>query len=518
MPTSTLPEIKFTDKDSQSLLDEMVAAIPGITDKWTDHNASDIGQTILELLAWGMENLLFYLDHQANEAFLATARERRNVIRLAQLIGYKLSGPVGSLTTLVFSLPSAATVPVPIPKFTACLTKGDPSLTFATVDTVVIPTGETQVSVGARQGVPTIVQATTNGQPGQTFTVPEKEADSGSFQVVIDGVIWTVVDSFANAQSGDRVYTVEVSVDGTVSVRLGDGFFGVLPAASSTPNVTITYLVTRGSFGNAGIAKITTILSDIFDLNGDVVSISVSNPEVASGGDDAETIEHVKVQAPAELSALFRAMTKGDFKALAEGFAGVGKAGVWGEAEVNPPEYRMFNWVMIVVAPENVTRAELVADPVNNGKPSSELKRQLRDHLYDRATITTKLSLIDPSYRGVELEVGIFYEDGALASVVQGAVEQACIDAFEFDAVNFGEELRLSSIYKILTAISGVSYVQITKFKLDGDVTDLNDTLVLQQYELPYLMSLTLGIQKAISEPLIPALLPTAPLPNPLSD
>ena len=51
--------------------------------------------------------LAYYLDAQAAEAFLPTARQRQNVINLCKLINYRLDTPVAATTTLRFSLSSA---------------------------------------------------------------------------------------------------------------------------------------------------------------------------------------------------------------------------------------------------------------------------------------------------------------------------------------------------------------------------------------------------------------------------
>lgn len=506
-----LKAIDYLDKDFETILQAMVDEIPNTTDRWTDFNASDIGISILELLSFALEGLHFYMDRQANEAFLPTARERKNVINLCKLIAYKLSGVTSATTQLEFSIPAPHFARIDIPKFTRCVTSGgSTTVQFATTEEAIIPAGETSVLVGAKEGTPKTDSFASDGNPSQSFRLSETVVDTSTIEVVIDDVIWTQVDSFVNAQSGDKYFTVETDVVGNIDVILGDGFFGYYPPSSSSKNVFISYLISSGSVGNVGSGVIKTILDDVDDVIGNPVSLSVLNVQAATGGDDEETIEHAKRQAPAELSALFRAMTKADFITLSEGYPGIGKANAWGEQENNPPDYNLFNWVLISAAPENVTRDALL-DDLANGLMSDELKSELQKFLYSRATITTRLKIIDPVYRGIDVELNVYYRSGALSNTVKAAVEEALLDYFDFEEVDFGQEIRKSNIFKIADSATGVDYVEFVTLKSDEEVDDINDSIVLEYYEIPYLRTLTVNMNKSTGQPPVPNVYPCPP-------
>lgn len=509
-----LPPVQYTDKDSQSILSDMISAIPSLTTRWTDFNTTDVGSTILELLAWSEDNLLFYLDHQANEAFLSTAVERKNVQAHCSLIGYRMAGYTGSTTTLLFTLPTPAASPVAIPMYTVCSTSGSPTLNFSTFENAIIATGQTSISVGAREGTPVIIQSTTNGIASQTFAVPDLTADTLSFQVVINGVIWTQVDTFADSESADLVYQVNIAPNGTLTVLLGDGFFGYLPPSSTIPNVTITYLATDGASSDTGIGVVNTIVSNL----GSGLSISVTNTEAATGGEDPETIEHAKATAPASLAAVNRAITKADYVALIEAYPGVGKALAYGESDTPNPNYNLYNWIMIIAAPANVQRADLLADPINNGKLSSAAKMELRDYLYSKQCICVKVDILDPTYKGIDLTVTAYVATGILPSVVNAAIETAILNYFTFDNMAFGLELRLPQVYQVVMNTPGVDYCEISLFKSDAETPSVNSLIVVAFQELPYLRTFTLTTTPYVSPAPPPTLIPTAPVLSPLAD
>ncbi len=84
------PDIDYLAKDYQGfrrlMLDRLSLLAPG----WTERSAADLGITLVELLAYAADNLSYRQDAIANEAYLATARQRVSVRRHARLVDYLL--------------------------------------------------------------------------------------------------------------------------------------------------------------------------------------------------------------------------------------------------------------------------------------------------------------------------------------------------------------------------------------------------------------------------------------------
>ena len=65
--------IQLPDRDTRTyddILGEMIASIPKYTDKWTNHNPSDPGITILELLSWIEETTLYRINRIPEESYV----------------------------------------------------------------------------------------------------------------------------------------------------------------------------------------------------------------------------------------------------------------------------------------------------------------------------------------------------------------------------------------------------------------------------------------------------------------
>jgi hypothetical protein len=86
--TGATPEINFLAKDYQSfrqlILDRLALVMPD----WRERHIPDIGIMLVELLAYVGDQLSYYQDAVATEAYLDTARQRISVRRHARLVDY----------------------------------------------------------------------------------------------------------------------------------------------------------------------------------------------------------------------------------------------------------------------------------------------------------------------------------------------------------------------------------------------------------------------------------------------
>ncbi|MFW5740565.1 MAG: hypothetical protein ACOC1F_09385, partial [Myxococcota bacterium] len=109
------PNIDYTDKDFDALRERLIALLKSVFPEWSDFSVASFGNILLEMYAFVGDVITYYLDAQAQESRLATATQRRNVIALARMLGYKLQGARAARATVRFSLqaPPAADVTLP---------------------------------------------------------------------------------------------------------------------------------------------------------------------------------------------------------------------------------------------------------------------------------------------------------------------------------------------------------------------------------------------------------------------
>ena len=88
--TTATPPIDYLAKDYASfrrqMLDRLAVTIPD----WQETSPADLGMAIVEVLAYAADQLSYYQDAVATEAYLGTARTRPSLRRHARLLDYQM--------------------------------------------------------------------------------------------------------------------------------------------------------------------------------------------------------------------------------------------------------------------------------------------------------------------------------------------------------------------------------------------------------------------------------------------
>ena len=136
------PQINYLAKDYASfrklILDRLAVTMPD----WRERNPADVGITLVELLAYVGDQLSYYQDAVATEAYLGTARRRTSVRRHARLVDYAMHDGANARAWLAFDTDvDRGNVAAPaVPRGTLVLapaTETQPEVAFETMDDIV---------------------------------------------------------------------------------------------------------------------------------------------------------------------------------------------------------------------------------------------------------------------------------------------------------------------------------------------------------------------------------------------
>ena len=116
--------VNYLNKDFQSLKQSLMNyAKSYFPDTYRDFNETSPGMMLLEMNAYVGDTLSFYIDQQYREMLLPLAEERRNIVNIANMLGYKskptspayvdLTFTLDNLFVMVPVLSSAANIPLP---------------------------------------------------------------------------------------------------------------------------------------------------------------------------------------------------------------------------------------------------------------------------------------------------------------------------------------------------------------------------------------------------------------------
>ena len=433
-----MPErLDYSGYDFDTALAQLEAKL-GALDSWKDRVKSATGQVFIRMIAYLIDMDGYKIDRRAEESYIDFARIRSSVVALVALVGYSPRRKVSSVTTLRFS---TAAPPVTIPEGAVVATAGGVNFVTTAQGTI---TGA-YIDLAGKQGDPQELAFVSAGTVSQIFTIPSTSVDvetveNTSVVVEVSGTAWTEVDTFVGQTSTAAVYTV--TRKGTsLKVQFGDGANGKIPPLGVA--ITIAWLETLGASGDVStIAAITTIVSPT------LAGVTVSNTEVAAGGEEEEGIEEIRVNAPQVFATGDRAVTPADYRALLLAYPGVAKATAYGEQEqlagaVSNPDYA---WKVV-----------LIVVPTGGGTINVALENLITAYLTALKVVTSYIAFQDPIYIPTDFVVQAKCGDAYDISTVQTAIETALDALVNFQDVDLGESLRYSDVVATIEGVTGVT-------------------------------------------------------------
>ena len=136
--------------------------------------------------------------------------------------------------------------------------------------------------------------------------------------VSVDGSPWQEQPTLFGSPRDAHAYTLR-HVDDDVVVQFGDGHSGARPPTGQE-NVTARYRIGSGRAGNVRAGALSQLRSRPLGVKG------VTNPLAAEGGDDPESVEQARRDAPLRVRTLDRVVSIADYEDFAAAYPGVGRA------------------------------------------------------------------------------------------------------------------------------------------------------------------------------------------------
>ncbi|MBU0514212.1 MAG: hypothetical protein KJ621_05515 [Proteobacteria bacterium] len=278
----------------QWIVDYISAEYP---EAWNNFFSSNQGMAILEAVAHvaAMDHL--YADHREREAFLGLCIEMANAVEHSRKLGYRPRFASSASVDLTAEIETAQTEDVILEAgYQIRLEENDdgPDLVFELADDLVIPASQTQATVTATEGETFSFDFLATGLPFQKYQLFETPVLDGGTKVYVDDHEWEVVDGQLDMAGKDAcLLTIDENDQGTL--EFGNGVFGNIPGDGD--RITGTYRIGGGRRGNVAAGAI-DVQVDGSTPSAESVTIHLTNAAAAGGGEERETIEHIKAWAP----------------------------------------------------------------------------------------------------------------------------------------------------------------------------------------------------------------------------
>jgi hypothetical protein len=269
---------------------------------------------------------------------------------------------------------------------------------------------------------------------------------------------WEARSDLLSSGRSAAEFVVEVERDGIAHLRFGDGRLGKQPAPGT--ELAVTLRTGGGVAGNLGAEALRHVVAPLLAPGG---ITAVRNPLPAAGGTAPESFEQARQFAPQAFRRQERAVTEADWVDVAMRFPG-------GGIQRAAARFRWTgSWHTVFVTVDRVGGASAARDPA--------FKTALRAHLERYRLAGYDLEVADPVHVPLDLRLLVCVKSGYFRSDVLAELRKAfgskaqtdgTLGFFHPDRFTFGQPLYLSRVYEAALRVSGVTSVQVKRFRRWG--------------------------------------------------
>ena len=465
--------------------------------------------------ASGLSNILDVLAHNThinglianfaiNESYLPTAQLRSSMVSLAEGIGYVPDTATASQAKIrVTTTVSGDTAPntITMPSYTKFnTTVDDVSYVFQTVEAVNATktgngfyefkntSGSNNISIfeGTLKTKTFIVGAY---EDNPVYVIPDSTLDADTVTVKVYNSVtsneFVTYQNILNATSisaNSTVYILKESPNGYFELSFGDGTtFGIAPSAGN--RIEVEYLSTKGAIANgaSSFSPAGSLTVTLTDDTTTTTTLSTSTFTNSVGGDDKESIESIRKNAPFQYATQNRMVTAADYASLILRNYSTLISDIisWGGEDALKPE---FGAVYVSIAFESDVSAETI----------TATKAAIQDLAEQLSIVSFNLRFVDPVTTFVESDVYFQFNtkltDQSQANI-QTSVRTAVSDYFSNNTGKFSQAFRRSNMLSLVDDV-------------DTSVLSSRADIRMQQRIIPSAPAIVTAVKGLLDDPI----------------
>ena len=451
-----MPQINVTELDFDNIKQNLKTFMQSQAE-FSDYNFEGSALSVLlDTLAYNTHYNAVLAHLLANESFLDSAIKRTSVVSLAKNLGYTPRSrrcPVGTLTFTITPSGAYTSSTYTLPRdtvFTSSL--NGTSYTFVPSEAV---TATLQNVSGTNKFVFSNLKLKEGKRISNSFLIttnkeldpviiPNKDVDTSTLRVRVQTSgsnfnieTYVLHTGILDIDETSKVYFLEETIEGLYSITFGDDVIGKKLTAGNV--VIVDYINTNGVTAN-GAKTFTCSVT----LTGGGEIKAYSGNVAAAGGQNKESIDSIKINAPKYNSARERAVTASDYKSLIlASNENIQSCSVWGGESNDPPIYG---------------KVFISLDPIAGQLISQQDKDNIVSNIIDpKGSIGILPEFVDPEYTFITLKVSVVYNTNA-TSLTSGQLSSSVSSAI---STFFNTELNILNKNFYFTAlhtiIKGVS-------------------------------------------------------------
>jgi hypothetical protein len=459
--------------------------------EFSDYNFEASGlSNILDVLAYNTHLNGLIANFSVNESFLSSSQLRSSVVSHAENLGYYPRSKSGSniLVNITVNTSDTVTSTVTLPAFSGFTADIDgTSYNFQTTESYTginngsgsfpILTAAGSSSIKITEGISrtkTFIVGETEDE--QIYVIPDENLDTSTIVVRVfdtltssSSTVYSNVNNVVSINTNSTVYILREAPNGYFEITFSDGrILGKAPVAGN--KIEVQYLSSSGAAANGATTFEGNYTISGVTIDSTTISLATAGSR-SSGGDEKESIDSIKVNAPIKFATQQRLVTAEDYKALILSNYGstVEDVSAWGGNDNIPPVYGQV--YVSLKFKDNITAAT-----------QSSIKTSIQNNLSDALSIMSIDTVFtDPVDTFMELAVTFNFDPdlgGVNSSSIEATTRTSIVNYFNQNLNRFDSVFRRSNLLATIDELS----TSILNSKMDVKIRQnaaitLNSTL-----------------------------------------
>ncbi len=472
---------------------------------------------VIDAMAFVTMQMSYQVANVANNVFLDSTEIRKNAVSIAKTMGYRPKRITPSRSDIE-------------------ITYKDLNDTFTSSSYIKIPAGTSFVSNNGNyyinesdivlyyrdpntlygggavyQGIKKQFNQISNGLPFQTFLISSSKVSEMGFNLYIQdsitkspqSILWTeLANTFSLQDKNSYIVEEDISNEGYVKIQFGDGI--ILNYPESGKIILVEYQEALGSVSNGEfLTTIPSLPASAYEINGvnnflnnNLTSVMSLTSNRSYNGQDIESIDSIKLNAPLSYANIGRLVTENDYNSFLSTYKFLLKAKAIGGDILFPGDQSKLGDIYITGLPVTFDGPNLASLYITDVQEA-----QLSYYVSKFRIVSTGVHFYKPSY--IYVEVSPYIEmDKHSTPEVTGSVAAAVFDTLtnlvNTDYSNFNPQVRHNKIVSSLDNISEIVstdfdykyYFIIARDTFYGNLSDVIDLpIIIKSYDVNYNVS-----------------------------
>lgn len=452
--------------------------------EFTDYNfeASALSN-LLDVLAYNTHINALIANFALNESYLGTAQLRSSLVSLAEGIGYIPDTDTASQAVVNITLDASddagRNADIQLPVGTSFTTNvDDVSYTFQTNDIYFASddgTGTYEFKTSAGSSEVVLFEGTQKTKTffvGETtenpvYVIPDTKLDADTVKVRVyesatssSFTTYNALSAASTINANSTIYILKEAPNGFFEITFGDGVtFGKAPISGQ--KIEISYISTNGAVANG--AAVFTPTSQFSAGLTSPVNLTVITTTNSVGGDEKETVESIRKNAPFQYATQNRMVTAADYSALIlRNYSTLIQDIIsWGGEENTKPD---FGAVYVSILFEEDVSADTI----------STTKTGIRDLAAQLAVISFRIEFEDPVTTFIEVQNFFQFNPNLTTdtlNTVQSNVLEEIQNYFTLNTGKFNQSFRRSNLLSLIDDESPAVLSSRANIKMQQRVT-----------------------------------------------